>query len=194
MSHTALFTRCSSVFSLLQFMNGNLYRILIMKNIFDEVFLRVTLANLHYILKYTVSLCQIYMKCTNSPTWKQSHLLPWVLRSSFLKLAPGKKMPVLKYIYIARTRRFNGTDLYHTLYYVLHCISQPRETFLQCVAAYCMNLHNLFEMVYAFFFASNKILNPFILYLLIISIKTNSICLSSAITSVLKPEYWILLT
>lgn len=103
-------------------------------------------------------------------------------------------MPALKDVNTANTRIFDGTDLYHTLYYVLLCISQPRETFLQCVPAYCMNLHTLFEIVYALFFAGHKILDLFILYLLIIGIKTNSICLSSAITSVLESEHWILLT
>lgn len=37
-------------------MNGNIYRVLIMKNLFGKVFLMVTVANLHDILKHTVSL------------------------------------------------------------------------------------------------------------------------------------------
>lgn len=157
-SPTTLFAKCSSsivafsVFQILSFMNGNLCRVLVMKNIFGKVFLTVTVENLHDILKHTVSLCQIYLKCTNSPTWKQGHLLPWALNTFFLKFAPGQKIPVFKSINIASTRGFNGTDLYHTLYYVLPCNSQPRETFIQCVAAYCTNLHTLPEILYAFFF------------------------------------------
>lgn len=64
---------------------------------------------------------------------------------------------MLKTINIVITRRFNGTDLYHILYYVLLYIGQLRETFLHCVGAYCMNLHTLSQILYAIFFAGGKI-------------------------------------
>lgn len=48
-------------------MNGNLNRVLIMKDIFGKVFLMVTVTNLHDIVKHIVPLCYIYLKCPNLP-------------------------------------------------------------------------------------------------------------------------------